>query len=120
MRRRAVLLGQRDDHLRRGAYSLSLARVLQRDPLFPFPFQTEQPDMNRRFGIIATAFIAVALFAGGAVIYSGSGASKPPALIVVLPTVPLPDSAAPELTMTSDVIEPVTLRIPASTVVGPV
>jgi protein-disulfide isomerase len=41
--------------------------------------------MNRRFGIIATAFIAVALFAGGAVIYSGSGASKPPAPVAAVP-----------------------------------
>jgi len=34
--------------------------------------------------------------------------------------VPLPDSTPPALTVTSEVIEPVTLSVPASTVVGPV
>ena len=48
------------------------------------------------------------------------GANVPPALIVVAPTVPLPVSSAPLLTVTAELaIEPFTTSAPALTDVGP-
>ena len=49
------------------------------------------------------------------------GASVPP-LMVVLPTMPLPPSVPPALTVSrlDDAIEPFTASVPASTVVAPV
>jgi hypothetical protein len=48
------------------------------------------------------------------------GAKVPPLRIVVDPTVPVPASIAPELTVTVEfAIEPFTMRVPAATVVGP-
>jgi hypothetical protein len=49
------------------------------------------------------------------------GAKMPPPRIVVAPTVPVPVSAAPALTVTAEfAIEPFTTSVPALSVVGPV
>ena len=49
------------------------------------------------------------------------GAKVPPLLIVVAPTVPVPPSVAPLLTVTAELaIEPFTDSVPALTVVAPV
>jgi hypothetical protein len=52
----------------------------------------------------------------------GPGANAPPLLMMVEPTVPLPPSVAPLLTVVrlDEAIEPSTMRVPASTVVLPV
>jgi len=48
------------------------------------------------------------------------GAKVPPLLMVVAPTVPVPESVAPEFTVTAELaIEPFTVRVPAFTVVAP-
>ena len=49
------------------------------------------------------------------------GARKPPALMTVEPTVPVPRSAAPLFTVVrlDDAIEPFTISAPAATVVVP-
>jgi len=43
----------------------------------------------------------------------------PPALTVVGPTEPVPPKVPPELMNTGETIEPFTLRMPPSTLVGP-
>jgi hypothetical protein len=49
------------------------------------------------------------------------GAKVPPLWIVVAPTVPVPASVAPALTVTAELaIEPLTMRVPAVTAVAPV
>jgi hypothetical protein len=48
------------------------------------------------------------------------GANVPPLMIVVAPTVPMPESVAPEFTVTAELaIEPFTVSVPALIVVGP-
>ena len=50
----------------------------------------------------------------------GPGAKVPPLKIVVAPTVPVPVSRPPLLTVMAELaIEPVTSSVPALTVVGP-
>jgi hypothetical protein len=50
----------------------------------------------------------------------GPGAKVPPLRTVAAPTVPVPVSSAPLLTVTAELaIEPVTTSIPPLTVVGP-
>jgi hypothetical protein len=53
---------------------------------------------------------------------TGPGTRKPPELTTVEPTLPLPMSAAPPFTVVrlDDAIEPLTIKAPAFTVVGPV
>ena len=50
------------------------------------------------------------------------GANMPPLLMVVAPTVPVPASRAPALTVTplDDAMSPFTTSVPALTVVAPV
>jgi hypothetical protein len=51
---------------------------------------------------------------------TGPGAKMPPVRIVVAPTVPMPTSTAPALTVTAELaIDPFTTSVPALTVVGP-
>ena len=48
------------------------------------------------------------------------GANVAPLMIMVAPTVPVPESVAPEFTVTAELaIEPFTVSVPAATVVGP-
>src|SRR4051795_12598149 len=53
---------------------------------------------------------------------TGPGTRKPPALMTVEPTVPLPRSAAPPFTVVrlADAIEPFTIKAPPFTAVAPV
>ena len=48
------------------------------------------------------------------------GASVPPEAIWTLPTVPVPPSVPPLLTVVAPAMEPLTDRVPALTRVGPV
>ena len=52
---------------------------------------------------------------------AGPGAKRPPALMMVEPTMPVPPNVAPLPTVVrlDDAIEPFTIRAPAFTVVGP-
>jgi hypothetical protein len=48
------------------------------------------------------------------------GANVPPLMMVVAPTVPMPESMAPAFTVTAELaIEPLTISVPALTVVVP-